>query len=196
MEINEKHVDAWIAYWKEYVGNYDLPSWDMIPDFGLYMEQVVTFIRNTLSYMERDPDDDPVITASAINNYVRKKYMPQPVKKRYYRSHIAYLIVLCALKHSLSISEIQKILPMDIQEEELRQFYTEFTKQHKRASEYFIKRIESAKRLIMSDSNLESIFRNNATELVIDVSLISSFAKMLSERLLSSSGDLPIPDDN
>ena len=79
MEINRKTADAWISYWENYIGNYALPTWEQIPDFGLYMEQVITFLKNCLNYMERSTNDDSVITASAINNYVRKKLMPQPV---------------------------------------------------------------------------------------------------------------------
>lgn len=77
MEINRKTADAWISYWENYIGSYDLPSWEQIPDFGIYMEQVVTFLKKCLSYMETSNESDSIITASAINNYVRKKIMPQ-----------------------------------------------------------------------------------------------------------------------
>ena len=191
MEINEKTVDTWISYWKNYIGNYDLPSWDRIPDFGLYMEQVVTYLKDSLRYIENGAKDDPVITSSAINNYVRKKFMPQPIKKRYYRRHIAYLIILCALKQSLPISDIQTMLPSDISEDDLCDFYTAFVSRHKRAADYFINRVERVKNKIVKDSALDSIFQDNASEIIIDVALIASFAKLLSERLLSSGGELP-----
>lgn len=185
MEINRKTADAWISYWENYIGNYELPTWEQIPDFGLYMEQVVTFLKNCLSYMERNTNDDAVITASAINNYVRKKLMPQPIKKRYYRTHIAYLIVLCALKQSLSISEIQSMIPIEAGEEELKAFYTEFTHQHKRAAGYFIERVKNIKDIIVNDKDLHDIFKDNATEIVVDVALITSFAKTVLDKLIS-----------
>lgn len=196
MEVNEKSINAWIAYWKDYIGNYDLPTWDSIPNFGLYMEQVITFLRDSLHYIDDGISAEPIITAAAINNYVRKKYMPQPIKKRYYRHHIAYLIILCALKQSLSISEIQTILPMDTPEEELHTFYNAFTQRHKRAAGYFINRVENVKNTIANDENLERLFKNNASEIIIDVALIASFAKLLSERLISSGGSLPFPTDD
>ena len=188
MEINEKTVDAWIAYWKNYIGNYDLPAWESIPDFGLYMEQVVTFIKDCLKYIDGG-EDDAVITASAINNYVRKKYMPQPVKKRYYRKHLAYLIILCALKQALSMSDIQAVIPMDASEEQLREFYESFVQQHKRAADYFIDLVDQAKNTILKDCALNSLFRDNATELIVDSALIASFAKLISERIIRS-GDI------
>ncbi len=185
MEINRKTADAWISYWENYIGNYALPSWEQIPDFGLYMEQVITFLKNCLNYMERSTNDDSVITASAINNYVRKKLMPQPVKKRYYRTHIAYLIILCALKQSLSIAEIQSMIPIEAGEEELKKFYTDFTEQHKRAAGYFIERVRSLKDMIVNDKDLHDIFKDNATEIVVDVALITSFAKTALDKLIS-----------
>lgn len=191
MEINRKTADAWISYWENYIGSYDLPSWEQIPDFGLYMEQVVTFLKKCLSYMETSNESDSIITASAINNYVRKKIMPQPVKKRYYRTHIAYLIILCALKQSLSIAEIQSMIPAEAGEEELKVFYTEFTERHKRAAGFFIERVKSIKDMIVHDKDLHDLFKDNATEIVVDVALITSFAKVVMDRLISGESLAP-----
>jgi DNA-binding transcriptional MerR regulator len=191
MEINRKTADAWISYWENYIGNYDLPTWEQIPDFGLYMEQVETFLKNCLSYMETSSEAESIITASAINNYVRKKIMPQPIKKRYYRTHIAYLIILCALKQSLSIAEIQSMIPAEAGEEELKVFYTEFTERHKRAAGFFIERVKSIKDMIVHDKDLHDLFKDNATEIVVDVALITSFAKVVMDRLISGESLAP-----
>ena len=195
MEINEQRIDEWIAYWKKYIGEFEFPSWDSIPDFGLYMEQVVTFLRNCLNYMDDGNAKEPVITASAINNYVRKKFMPQPINKRYYRTHIAYLIILCSLKPSLSISEIQTVLPMDASEDELHEFYDSFTRQHKRIAGYFVNRVERLKKVIVKESDKEDIFKDNASELIVDVALLASFARLLSERLINFGSDMPEETD-
>ena len=184
MKLCGRNVDEWISYWQNYVDNYNLPAWDSIPDFGLYMEQVVTFIRDALRYMDNVNGNDSVITASAINNYVRKKYMPQPLKKRYYRKHIAYLIVLCTLKQALTICDIQAILPMETSEDDLHKFYDAFVQQHRRSSDYFMERIDSIKKIVESDIELVSMFDDNATEIIVDTALLSSFTKLLSERLI------------
>lgn len=155
------------------------------------MEQVVTFLKNCLSYMETSSEAESIITASAINNYVRKKIMPQPVKKRYYRTHIAYLIILCALKQSLSIAEIQSMIPAEAGEEELKVFYTEFTERHKRAAGFFIERVKSIKDMIVHDKDLHDLFKDNATEIVVDVALITSFAKVVMDRLISGESLAP-----
>ena len=98
-----------LARWENFISNYSLPAWDAIPDFGLYMEQVVTFLSDSLSFVPvPEEPKDRLITAAAINNYVRLKLMPAPVKKRYYRIHIAYLIMIFTLKQSLSIQDVQR----------------------------------------------------------------------------------------
>ena len=96
--------------WIESLSQFDLPDWDGLPQLDLYMDQVIILLTRYLSLMNRGTDEKP-ITASIINNYVRLRVMPPPVKKKYSRRHIAYLVVICTLKGSLSISSIQRLLP-------------------------------------------------------------------------------------
>ena len=37
--------------WEKYLEHYRLPAWEEIPDFGLYMEQVVQLLKQYLSYL-------------------------------------------------------------------------------------------------------------------------------------------------
>ena len=191
MEHDNDFIEKKLRRWEKFLNEYKLPAWEDIPDLGLYMEQVVTFLKKCLSYMETSNESDSIITASAINNYVRKKIMPQPVKKRYYRTHIAYLIILCALKQSLSIAEIQSMIPAEAGEEELKVFYKEFTERHKRAAGFFIERVKSIKDMIVHDKDLHDLFKDNATEIVVDVALITSFAKVVMDRLISGESLAP-----
>ena len=40
--------------WEHVLGRYRLPDWDEIPDFGLYMEQVVQLLTQYLSFLPPD----------------------------------------------------------------------------------------------------------------------------------------------
>lgn len=93
--------------WEKYLERYRLPAWEEIPDFGLYMEQVVQLLKQYLSYLPPELKQSQTITAAAINNYVRTKMLPEPRKKKYYRIHIAYLLMICTLKQALSLSMLQ-----------------------------------------------------------------------------------------
>ena len=66
---------------KKYLERYRLPAWEEIPDFGLYMEQVVHLLKQYLSYLPPELKQSQTITAAAINNYVRTKMLPEPRKR-------------------------------------------------------------------------------------------------------------------
>ena len=70
---------------------------DDIPNIDLYMDQVTTFMENRLKNTSRNPESDKVLTKTMINNYAKNDLLPPPVKKRFYRVHIAYLIIICRL---------------------------------------------------------------------------------------------------
>ena len=103
--------------WDQYITDYHLPEWDSIPNFGLYMDQVIVLLEQYLSFIPSPVGTkEHFVTSSTINNYVRLKIMPAPVKRKYFRVHIAYLIMILTMKQSISISDVQKIIPADIPE--------------------------------------------------------------------------------
>ena len=109
-----------LAQWLEELERFDLPDWDSLPELDLYMDQVILLLTRYLAPIDRDSDERS-ITASIINNYVRMKVMPPPVKKRYSRTHLAYLVIICTLKQSLSIACIQRLLHAGQGEEPARE---------------------------------------------------------------------------
>ncbi len=84
-----------------------LPYWKELPDLELYMDQVLALTERYLG-MEEHPGRG--LTASMVNNYVKLSLMPAPVKKRYTRKHLAYLIMICSLKEILPMAEIRALL--------------------------------------------------------------------------------------
>ena len=111
MNFDNDLVVGKLRRWEKFLAAYRLPDWDAIPDFGLYMEQVVQLLKQYLDYLPPELKQAEPITAAAINNYVRTKLLPEPRKKRYYRIHIAYLIMICTLKQSLRLSMLSTLLP-------------------------------------------------------------------------------------
>lgn len=88
--------------------DHRLPRWEELPDFELYMDQVLALISRYLG--ETQERGEKLLTASMVNNYVKLAVMPAPVKKKYSRTHIAHLLVICALKQVLSISDLRDML--------------------------------------------------------------------------------------
>lgn len=126
MNFDNDLVVGKLRRWEKFLAAYRLPEWDAIPDFGLYMEQVVQLLKQYLDYLPPELRQTEPITAAAINNYVRTKLLPEPRKKRYYRIHIAYLIMICTLKQSLRLSMLQTLLPGDLAEEDVKKAYAAF----------------------------------------------------------------------
>ena len=54
--------------------------------------------------------EDKIITKTMINNYVKAGLMKAPKKKKYNRTHIATLFVICILKQIYSINDINELL--------------------------------------------------------------------------------------
>ena len=102
-----------------------IPRWNELPEIDLYLDQVVNYIEKYLGQYTVNKEDK-IITKTMINNYVKLGIMPAPEKKKYSRSHIAYLIVICVLKQVYSISDIGKLISLTIQYFELSKAYNRF----------------------------------------------------------------------
>ena len=88
--------------------NYRCPRYDQLPDLPLYSEQLIDILTRLTVPLLGD-GREPVLTPSMINNYVKQKLIPPPVKKRYDRTHLAYLYCICLLKQVFSIQEISSM---------------------------------------------------------------------------------------
>ena len=89
--------------------NYHIPRWNELPDFELYMDQILNFLAKNTEVFGID-EKEKIITNSMINNYVKLGLIKAPVKKRYNRNHIANLIMITILKRILSMHEIKEVI--------------------------------------------------------------------------------------
>ena len=89
------------------LSTYRLPSFNEIPDVGLYLNQSVTYINRVFQSLEGIS-----ITESMISNYVKKKLVPNPIKKQYSRESIAYLIFIAVAKTVVSLDDIEALIKL------------------------------------------------------------------------------------
>ncbi len=160
------------------IGSYPLPDWNSLPQFDLYMDQVIILLGEYLGVYTNGGSDEKFITASMINNYVKLKIMPAPIKKKYSRLHLAYLIMICSLKQTLSMATIQKILPNDMAEEKVKEVYSGFIINYNRAVEHIKKQIKDFTSPVMERES-----HPNIEDLVMQVAIFSSMTKLLTEKL-------------
>ena len=187
MQYDKDLVAHKLRRWDRFITDYHLPEWETIPDFGLYMDQVIVLLEQYLSFIPSPVGTkEHFVTSSTINNYVRLKIMPAPVKRKYHRVHIAYLIMILTMKQSLSISDVQKVIPPDSSEEEVRAVYENYSEKFRRLALFFNQQVQSGSEGIRSANEQNG---NNAVELlVIESALIAGFSKILAEKLIRLCG--------
>ena len=114
-----------------------LPEWDDLPEIPLYMDQVIILLNRYLYPDQQDHHDEKALTPSMINNYIKSRLLPPSVRKRYYRHHLAALLMICSLKESVAISDIPRLLKHLDTEEGIRADYDAFLTTYRRAYEGF-----------------------------------------------------------
>lgn len=62
------------------IEGFKMPTFDQIPNVGLYLEQTTTFLNEYL-----EPLYGTQLTSSMISNYVKKHLIESPIKKQYSR---------------------------------------------------------------------------------------------------------------
>lgn len=89
--------------------NFHIPRWQELPTIDIYLDQLVTYLEEYLNTYIGSVEN-PVITKTMINNYVKQQVIPAPVRKKYKKEHIAYLFVICILKQVYSINDISSLI--------------------------------------------------------------------------------------
>jgi len=119
-----------------------LPDWDTLPDFGLYKDQIISFINRSLPGVSGQLD----LTSSMINNYVKAGLIDKPTGKKYSREALAQLLMVVQLKLATPMDLVKSLLhPED--GTETKALYLQFRQyQDQVISEY--KKQEDAPRLM------------------------------------------------
>ena len=87
-------------------------AWELIPDFGLYMDQVITFVERQCKSLFME--GERVFTPAMVNNYVKFGLVNRPVDKKYGREQLAQLLMICVLKQAVATDGMKALLrPMD-----------------------------------------------------------------------------------
>lgn len=106
---------------EDYLRQYALPPWTELPEKDLYMEQVTTLVNKHL--VGFSVGDKGALTATMINNYVKAKIIPAPVKKKYSRDCVAMLLVLVTLKPLFNIQEVSELIHYTIEDHAVDKAY-------------------------------------------------------------------------
>ncbi len=183
MNYSREEFAQHMQKWNTLLNTHKLPAWDELPSIDLYMDQVIALINQYLSdYVPHGGEAKDNVTPPMINNYVKLKVMPAPVKKKYSKTHIAYLLMICSLKHALSIPTMQKILPLYEDTESIKELYDVFCKNQYKAFTYITEKV-----CAITDPLLKEAGSNpkRMDDLAVQISVSANVFKMLSEEVAS-----------
>ena len=181
MPYDKELIAHKLIRWEHYLNNYKLPAWKELPDIGLYMDQVIALLGQYLDFIPMEDSKDKPVTPTTINNYVRLKVMPAPEKRKYYRVHIAFLIMIVTLKQGISINGLQQLLPSPADEEEIKNFYTSYVERLQEVGNFYTAQTRAAVQDILDPQVTDEGVVENV---IIQSILQSGFSRIMAEKLL------------
>ena len=204
----DKEIDA-LSKWLNESKDFQLPSFKELPTVPLYMEQVVSYINDTLSPLLSE-DDASKLTSFMVNNYVKAKIIKEPERKKYNEEHLGYLLAICFLKRTLSMSELSLLIQMDADassdKSALYRFFSnmlaDITHDVALKSEFHLEDFHKVYgNLSKKDPEKASKFMADSLALMaLRLSIKASVYRLISKRLLASvsaiEAGIPLPDEN
>ncbi len=181
MQYDKQQVAEKLNRWERFLGSYRLPEWEELPQIELYLDQVIALVNNYVGFFVYDPTEEKLLTPSMVNNYVKLRLIPAPVRKKYGRKHIALLLMVCTFKQSVSMAAMSEMLPPD-DEEQIHQEYMRFTVSYLRISRYVVQQAKASAAPIYDEAS------NTGTEvsdLVVGSAIAASFARLLAGKLIA-----------
>lgn len=187
MQYDKGVVADKLLRWERFLADYRLPEWQDLPQIDLYLDQVIALVNQFLGFFVYDPAEEKLLTPSMVNNYVKSRLIPPPVRKKYGRKHIALLLMICTFKQSVSMAAMSNILPSE-DEALIREEYARFTVSFQRISRYVVQQAKaSAEPIFDPGSNTGT----EVSDLVVGSSIAASFARLLAGKLVA----LRLPDE-
>ena len=119
-----KPIEA-LNQWLEGIDGHYPADWPLLPDIGLYMDQVQTYIDRQLILYRRD-EKDRLLTPAMINNYIKDDLIPRAEAKKYSPVHLALLIMIATLKQVLSMQHLNRLLSMYRSPDDVAALYAQY----------------------------------------------------------------------
>ncbi len=157
--------------------DFRLPVYQEIPDMGLYLEQVTQYICERLS-----PLQETAITSSMISNYVKKGLIANPVKKRYTRDQIVYLMFIALAKNVLSLDNLFLFIRLQQRTYPIEQAYEYFCKELQNALDYVFGLKEQLGFVGTDNTREKFLFRDTIVAIAHKIYLDKCFSAMAEEK--------------
>jgi hypothetical protein len=104
-QLPARQLEQWLGE----LADIQPTTWAQLPDIGLYMDQVQTWVERQL-HVYRHGDKDRLLTPAMVNNYIKDDLMPRADGKKYAPTHLALLSMIGVLKQVLSMADLKALL--------------------------------------------------------------------------------------
>ena len=177
----DNKLEQELLQWSDDILAFHLPRWSELPEIDLYMDQVIVFSERIFS---RFPGTHAgkLITPSIINNYVKLGIIPQPVKKKYSRTHIAYLMMICLLKQALPILAITDLIAYQLQSEDIMVVYDRFCRLQEQSTKVAV---ETARTEYFSTTEQDDANNRSLIELTLKMAATANSSKFFAEKVIT-----------
>ncbi len=161
-------LDRQISEWCSQMLEYRIPRWSELPEIELYMDQVIALMEKYLGVFY--DDESKTITPSMINNYVKLGLIPAPVKKKYSKIHLAYILIICILKQVIPINAITRMIDHQMSKHSIEEAYDRFCEEQEKAFLSSVKKAmelnEPTNEIVLEDYILLSTIAANSEKAV------------------------------
>jgi hypothetical protein len=130
--------------------NFKVPRWKDLPDIPLYLDQILILLDEWYGeYLT--VGGKKIMTKTMVNNYVKLKFIPAPVNKKYNKISVASIFIIAILKTVFTIDEVSKLINLALN----------FVDDTAEAYDMFCNLIEEAVDCAFSDVLMEKPFCEN-----------------------------------
>ena len=134
---------------------FTLPPYQELPDMGLYLNQVVTYLQKCVA-----PFPSVKVTSSMVSNYVKHQLVTRPQKKLYRREQIAQLLFIVVAKNVLEQSNLYKAIQIQRESYQTRVAYNYFAEELGNVSRYVFGQQDQLERLGHEQTKQKQMLRN------------------------------------
>jgi hypothetical protein len=161
-------------------------EWDRLPDLGLYMDQVVTFLERELESL-KGRKGERLVTPSMINNYAKANIIPRTEGKKYSRQHMALLLSAFILKRVLSAQDIALLMSGLGGQSDTKAFYESLRRSMDQAAKETVAAVREG---IQAAEDGESVPGKAYLELALRLAVEASLRSFAAEILLGETEEL------
>lgn len=170
-------------------------EWNLLPDIGLYMDQVQTYIDRQLALYRRD-ENDRLLTPAMINNYIKDNVIPRAEIKKYNPTHLALLILIGTLKQVLSIPNLSNLLSAYREPADVETLYNHYRQIQQASLQNIVAQVSSEISTLQGESvGVSQTTTDAMRSLALELSIEARTRILIAEKILAMLSD-PKPEEN